>query len=412
MSGQEKIHVVIAIDHASVTGGQAKVALESALGLKRAGHEPIVFASAAPVDARLAAEGVEVVCLDQADLLGNASKAAAAIQGIWNFRAEEEMEKLLARLPRARTIVHVHGWAKALSASIARPIQKSGLPAVYTVHEYFMFCPNGGFYNYPDNHVCALKPMSPACWASNCDSRNYPRKLWRCLRQTVMLHGAHLPRTFQDFVLISRFQQQVVKDYLPSRAKIHAVSNPIDCEDLGPKPAPATGDFLFVGRLSPEKGMLVFAEAARRAGISPVFAGDGPGLEELKAKFPEARLLGWKSPDEVKALMRAARALVFPSLWFEGQPLTVLEAKAMGTPIIVSDGCAGREEVEDGVSGLWFESANVDFLALALRKAKDDALIASMSRASYEAFWADPPTLERHVERVCAVYAEMLGRAA
>ncbi len=409
---EEKIYVVIAIDHASVTGGQAKVALESALGLKRAGYQPIVFASASPVDPRLAAEGVEVLCLDQADLLGNESKAAAAIQGIWNFRAEQELEKLLARLPRGRTIVHVHGWAKALSAAIARPIQKSGLPAVYTVHEYFMFCPNGGFFNYPQNHVCALKPMSAACWASNCDSRNYPRKIWRCLRQTVMLRGARLPQTFADFVLISRFQEQVVKDYLPPGAKIHSVSNPIDCEDLGPKDNPAIGDLLFVGRLSPEKGLHVFAEAARRAGVSAVFVGDGPAMEETRAKYPEARFLGWKSPAEVKALMRAARALVFPSLWFEGQPLTVLEAKAMGTPVIVSDGCAGREEVEDGVTGLWFESANVDSLTMALIKAKDDALIARMSKASYDAFWADPPTLARHVQRIGAVYAEILGRAA
>src|SRR5208282_921038 len=130
----------------------------------------------------------------------------------------------------------------------------------------------------------------------------------------------------------------------------------------------------------------------------PVFAGDGPAAEELSALYPEAKLLGWKSPTEVKALMRKARALVFPSLWFEGQPLTVLEAKAMGTPVIVSDGCAGREEIVDGVSGLWFESANAGSLAQALNRAKDDALIAPMSDAAYDQFWADPPTLARHVE--------------
>jgi glycosyltransferase involved in cell wall biosynthesis len=194
--------------------------------------------------------------------------------------------------------------------------------------------------------------------------------------------------------------------------KIHAVSNPIDCEDLGPKEAPSSGDFLFVGRLSPEKGALLFAEAARRAGIAPVFAGDGPAMIDLAARFPESCRLGWKSPAQVKALMRAARVLVFPSLWFEGQPLTVLEAKAMGTPVLVSDGCAGREEIEDGVTGLWFESADVESLTRALVKAKDDALVASMSRAAYDSFWADPPTLARHVERIGAVYAAALARAA
>ena len=406
----KRINIVIAVDHASVTGGQAKVALESALGLKQAGYNPIVFAAAAPVDPRLAAAGVEVVCLDQADLLGNDSKLAAAVQGTWNFHAAEQMRLLLARLPRENTIVHVHGWAKALSASIAWPIQQSGLPAVYTMHEYFMFCPNGGFYNYQRNHVCTLTPLSPACWATNCDSRNYPRKIWRGLRQTVMERIAHLPQTFDDFILISRFQAGVVGDRLPTGARVHAVSNPIDCEDLGRKTAPASGDFLFVGRLSPEKGLFCFAEAARKAGIVPVFAGDGPAAAQLSALYPEAKLLGWKSPAEVKALMRKARVLVFPSLWFEGQPLTVLEAKAMGTPVIVSDGCAGREEIVDGVSGLWFASASSDALAQKLEMAKDDALAANMSNAAYDQFWADPPTLARHVERLGGVYGEMLAR--
>jgi glycosyltransferase involved in cell wall biosynthesis len=404
------INIVIAVDHASVTGGQAKVALESALGLKRAGYNPIVFAATAPVDPRLAREGIETICLDQPDLLGNASKLAAAVQGTWNFHAAEEMRALLARLPRDNTIVHVHGWAKALSASIAGPIRQSGLPGVYTMHEYFMFCPNGGFYNYQANRVCALEPLSPACWATHCDSRTYPRKVWRGLRQTVMERVAKLPQAFGDFILISRFQSGVVGRRLPSGVRVHAISNPIDCEDLGRKQDPASGDFLFVGRLSPEKGLFCFAEAGRRAGVTPVFAGDGPMAGALAARYPEAKLLGWKSPAEVKALMRAARALVFPSLWFEGQPLTVLEAKAMGTPVIVSDGCAGREEIVDGVSGLWFESANSEALARALEKAKDDALAARMSDAAYDQFWADPPTLARHVERLGAVYAEVLGR--
>jgi glycosyltransferase involved in cell wall biosynthesis len=108
--------------------------------------------------------------------------------------------------------------------------------------------------------------------------------------------------------------------------------------------------------------------------------------------------------------MRAARALVFPSLWYEGQPLTVLEAKAMGTPIVVSDICAGREEVEDGASGLWFESGDAESLAAALSKLKDDALIERLSNGAYDAFWRDPPTLDRHVERILAVYAAMKER--
>jgi glycosyltransferase involved in cell wall biosynthesis len=406
----DPLTVVIVVDHASVTGGQTKVALESARGLKRAGHRPIVFAAAGPVEPAFAVDAIEVVCLDQPDILNNPSRIQAAAQGLWNFAAAERLRSLLASLPRHNTVVHVHGWPKALSPSIARPIANSGLPAVYTIHEYFLFCPNGGFYNYQTRRACALEPMSVACLTTNCDSRNYAQKLWRSSRQVVMRNVADLPAAFGDFITISKFQMEVVGDRLPKTARVHNVSNPIDCLDPGPKLRAATGDFVFVGRIAQEKGPLLFAEAARQAGVAPVFVGDGPAADELRAQFPEARILGWKRADEVSALMRAARALVFPSLWYEGQPLTVMEAKALGTPVVVSDACAGREEIEDGVAGRWFTSGDAGSLAEALTALKDDALIEALSEGAYKSFWFNPPTLARHVAAIVDVYRQMLSR--
>ncbi len=408
----EPLTVVILFDHAAVTGGQAKVAFDSAVGLKRAGHRPIVFAAAGPVSPLLAGHGIETICLNQKDLVGNPSKVAAAVQGIWNLTAARALRDLLATLPRRSTIVHVHGWAKALSPSIAVPIRRSGLPAVYTIHEYFQFCPNGGFYNYQQHHVCKLKPLSAACWATNCDSRSYGRKLWRNARLSVAKYGAHLPDVFSHYIAISDFQQAIVAPLMPREAILLRIDNPVSVPDMGPKPAPASGDIIFVGRLSPEKGAFVYAEAARRAGLRPTFVGDGPIAGEIAGRYPEARLLGWQDADGVRAAMRAARALVFPSLWYEGQPLTVLEAKGLGVPVIVSDACAGREEVEDGVTGLWFKSQDVADLARALETMRDDGRTAAMSRAAYAAFWHRPPTLDLHVARIMAVYGQMLLAAA
>ena len=265
----EPLTIVICFDHAAITGGQAKVAFDSAVGLKQQGHRPIVFAAAGPVSPQLEENGIETVCLDQKDLIGNPSKVAAAVQGVWNVPAAKALGKLLASLPRERTIVHVHGWAKALSPSIAGPIVRSGLPAIYTIHEYFQFCPNGGFYNYQHHHVCKLKPLSAACWTTNCDSRSAARKVWRNLRLTVAKHVAHLPEVFADYITISDFQQDIVAPLVPKGARLHRVDNPVSVPDLGPKPDPTAGEIIFVGRLSPEKGAFVFAEAARKAGLRP-----------------------------------------------------------------------------------------------------------------------------------------------
>ena len=404
--------IAIVLDHASVTGGQAMVAFDSARGLKAAGHRPIVFAAAGPVDPALAASGVEVVCLGQYDILADPSRLRAATRGLWNRPAARALAGFLEGLPRGRALVHVHGWAKALSPAIAGPIARSGLPAVATLHEYFLFCPNGGFFDYPANRQCPLEPMSLSCVTRNCDSRSYAQKLWRCARHAAMRDIANLPAAFADYILISKFQRAIVAARLPPAARLHQVSNPVDVADPGAKREPASGDFLFVGRIAREKGPLLFAEAARRAGIAPVFVGDGPIAGELSAAYPEARILGWKPKAEVLAAMRAARALVFPSLWYEGQPLTVMEAKAMGTPVVVSDGCAGREAIEDGVAGFWFANGDADSLAAALTRLKDDALAAELSNGAYRSFWSNPPTLRRHVEAVLGVYDCALAHAA
>ena len=95
--------VVICADHAHVNGGQAKVALDSALGLAAAGARVIFFSACGPVDPRLAAAGVETVCLDQKDILANPSRLDAARQGIWNGAAAKALGETLARLPRERT---------------------------------------------------------------------------------------------------------------------------------------------------------------------------------------------------------------------------------------------------------------------------------------------------------------------
>lgn len=408
MPATPDLTVILVLDHAAINGGLAKVAIDSALGLKRAGATPIVFAAAGPVDARLSAAGIETHCLGQHDLLGNPSKLAGAAQGLWNFRAARALGAVLAGRDPTRAIVHVHGWAKALSASIARPIAASGLKSVFTFHDYFLLCPNGGFYNYQAQHVCALRPMSAACWKTHCDSINYARKLWRCARHRLMTNVARFPEIFDAYILISKFQEKIVAPYLFD-ARVFALGNPIDCVDLGEKPDPASGDFLFLGRLSLEKGVFLLAEAARKAGVTPVFAGDGPAAAPLREKFPECRLLGWQNPSQVQSLLRTARVKIFPSLWYEGQPLSVLEAKSFGTPVIVSDGCSGRESIIDGVEGLWFKGGDVDALAAALERAKIDATIAAWSRAAYQNFWADPPTLARHVKGLLHIYDEVLA---
>jgi len=402
------VHVVLVLDHAYVNGGQAKVAIDSALGLRARGHRVTLFAAVGPADPRLAAAGVEVATTDQDDVNSTRNKAAFAAQVIWNAKAAARLKSLLAACEPGETLVHVHGWAKALSSSIGPAIAGSGHASVYTMHEFFLVCPNGGFYDYMAAKPCHRRPMSLACVSHNCDSQGYLRKLLRVTRHAALDHVSGMREAIPHMILISDLQAQVAGPYLPKSARLHRVDNPISVPDLGPKGEGPLGGFLYVGRLSAEKGVEIFLEAARRAGVAPTVVGDGPSAAAIAARYPEARMLGWKKPDEVRALMREARALVFPSVWYEGQPLTVLEALAVGTPVIVSDVCAGREAVVDGQTGLWFRSGDAEDLAQGLRALSDDDAARRMAGQAYARYWAAPLTLDRHLDRLAEVYAAAL----
>lgn len=404
------MHVVLVVDHAFVNGGQAKVALDAGLGLAARGHRVTVFAAVGPADPRLAAAGIRVVCLGQDDIATTTNKLAFAVQAIWNQPAARRLAAELRGLDPHDTVVHVHAFAKALSPSIGVSLRASGLPLLYTMHEYFLVCPNGGFYEYPAARICHRTPMSAECVTTHCDARSYPRKLIRVVRHAALDHVAGMRTLFPHVVTISALQEGVVSRHLPAGTQFHRVDNPIAVVQPPPRRAPP-GDFLFVGRISTEKGAPIFAEAARRAGVRATFVGDGPSASELRDAYPEVRILGWKDAAEVQTLMREARALVFPSVWYEGQPLTVQEALASGLPVLVSDACAGREAVVDGETGFWFRSGDAAALAAHLVQLNDDALAARMGRAAYDRYWANPLTLDRHLDRIEAVYDAVLAQA-
>ena len=403
------MRLVVVADHAHINGGLAKVAIESAKGFARRGWRVDYFSAVGPAEPSLAEAGVRVTLLDQPDVASAASLSRFGAQWLWNADAERALSRLLAGCDRDETIVHVHGWAKALSPSIGRALVRSGHPVVHTLHEYYLACPNGGFYDYGASRNCDYKAMSPGCVAHNCDSRGYHRKLMRVGRHAMMRHVSGLHASARHLITISNLQRAVIAPYMRKDAAYYDVANPIDAVDMGPK-ADTPADFVFVGRLSAEKGPRYFAEAARIAGVAPVFVGDGPERATLEREFPQARFLGWRGTSGVREALRNARALVFPSVWYEGQPLTIYESLALGTPVIVSDLCAGREAVRDGETGFWFKCADAASLASAIENLNDDALARRMSNDAYAQYWADPLTLDRHLDAVADVYEKVRSR--
>jgi glycosyltransferase involved in cell wall biosynthesis len=152
----------------------------------------------------------------------------------------------------------------------------------------------------------------------------------------------------------------------------------------------------------------LFAEAARRANVPAIFIGEGASRDAVVAANSQAQLKGWLSYDKGIEQLRKARALVVPSLWLEAQPLVILEAAANGIPVVLADRCAARDLVEDGVTGLWFSTGNLDDLVKKIEAVKDGQFAQRLGAAAYKRYWAAPPTLEAHLDKLEDLYCDVL----
>lgn len=404
------LHTVVVVnDFAHVEGGAAQVALTTALGLAARGLRVILVAAVGPVDPGLPAAGIDVHCLDQPSLLADPHRLGAALRGLWNGDAAACLRGVLAGCDPARTVVHLHSWTRALSASVVPVAEAFGVPIVCTLHDYFMACPNGAFFDFQAGTVCERSPLSAACIARHCDARRFHHKLWRVARHGVQRHLGHLPAAVRTFVTVTPFSQARLQPWLPPGADVRLVPYPIDVEPAAPCQPARQREVVMIGRLAPEKGPRLLAAAARDAGVGVRFVGDGPEAAAIRAVNPEATLSeGWVDRAGVLQALSEARALVFPSVWYETQGLVVLEALARGVPVVVSDGCAARDAVTDDETGLLFRSGDAADLARQLRRL-DDATVARMGRTAYERYWAAPYATATYLDRMTAVFESALG---
>ncbi len=403
-------NVVIVIDHGHISGGAAKVALSSLSALKNCGLNVYLVYGVAPLDPSINTQDIHCYCLNRHELMKNVSVIKAFFLGLWDPYASRSFAKVLSMLDPESTVVHFHTWTKSLSSSVVRIAWKKKFKVVCTLHDFFVSCPNGGLYNYNTRMACNFKPMSAQCIVSNCDSRSYFHKVWRLVRQLIQERFAGVPFKIDHFISVSSYSEMILRKFLPPDVGISRIGNPIDVpKKLLAKPSEATL-FTFVGRLSPEKGADLFAQAVNLTGVKACFVGEGEQLNLLKQLCPDAIFLGWQNKNGVIRALESSRALIFPSRWHETQGLVVSEAAALGVPSIVSDACAAMDYVEEGKTGLTFISGDIQDLASKINDLKENPLKADfLGEAAYIRCWHSPNSINRHVESLIKCYNKILN---
>lgn len=283
----------------------------------------------------------------------NPDSARTQAQGLalsnWNPASSRRIKEVLE--DESVDVTHVHNTWYTASPSAVSAAHRAA-PVVATLHNYRRVCLNS--YLYRDNAPC-LDCVGRLPWKGvirRCYRDSVGASVAIGLAASINRVARTLDRSIDRFLVLSDFAAELTEQSGVSADRITRHDNFVP--DPGPRLSDVTesATVLAIGRLSPEKGFVELVEAWNRGGpegLRLMVVGDGVERERLEALAgPSVDIVGRKSAEDVSSLMRTSRALLFPSRWFEGQPLVLLEALAAGLPIVSSDHPPLREIIEGG----------------------------------------------------------------
>lgn len=386
---------------------------------------------------------------DNRDIPDRGGRIGLALRTIWNPRTYCEIRAIIrAEKP---DVVHCHNTFPLISPSVYWAAAREGVPVVQTLHNYRLACLNG--YLFRDGRVCE-RCLGRTPWRGVC------RRCYRGARAQSFVAAAMLlvhrllgtyRRKVTRYIALTDFAKtKFVEAGLPER-KISVKPNafaasggegagiPATVERSGAS-APDRLRVIFLGRLSPEKGVDILlrawamlnkngrdaptarplqvpggpgaAEPRPGPALTCVIIGDGPERATLEGLANElgisssVRFLGALPREEALRELAASDLLVFPSLWFEQFAVTPLEAMALGVPVLASDVARAGTMVEDGVTGRFFPAGDFTALAASLRAILSDPVsLRRMGDAARAAFDASDCAPSRNLARLLEVYA-------
>lgn len=307
-------------------------------------------------------------------------------------------------------IVHVHNTLMMISPSIFDACAEAGIPAVLTLHNYRLLCPTVTLYR--QGAVCEECPSHGMLQAVR----------HRCYRESRIATAAVVTmlkyhqvigtwsRKVSAYIVLTEFARKKFSANGVPAERIHVKPNFVDPD---PGIRTETGNyFLLVGRLSPEKGLMTLLHAweSMPGSVLLKIAGDGPLRQEAEdwvriRRINNVEFVGKIERNQTIALMKEARAVIVPSLWYEGFPMVMVESFACGVPVLGSRLGAMQELIENGVNGLHFTPGHFEDLKAKVQWAWENreemAVMGNNARQKYEMEYET----DANYRRLLAIYA-------
>lgn len=309
-------------------------------------------------------------------------------------------------------VVHVHNWHYSASPAIFLAVKKRGIPVVHTLHNFRLLCPSGTLLH--NNTISSEYLRHSFPWhsvRSRAYRNSYVQTFW--LASVVWFHKMigtwnkvdkyialteHAKSVFQSSKIFTKEKITVKPNFIAD----------VSAEEMERQP-----HFLYTGRLSVEKGMDVLLNAFANSGHTLKIIGDGPLrslIEDFAKKHQNIIYLGFKHKNEIINELKVCTAFIFSSIWYEGNPLTIIEALACGTAVITSGIGAMQTMISDGYNGLHFKPGSENDLIeklnrwLALPQSRKDDFYANAKQS-----YIDNYTPEKNFEKLISIYKSVVN---
>jgi glycosyltransferase involved in cell wall biosynthesis len=288
---------------------------------------------------------------------------------IWNLKSAKLVRQKIKTFKP--DVVHLHNWHFASGPLIIRSINKLGIPIIHTLHNYRLLCPSGTLLNNQELFLTSLQQNFPFNAILNKVYRNsilqtfwlafivwFHKKLgtWKKIDKFVCL-TKHSEDVFNKSKFNNHIKDIVIKPNFTAEVNIMLVNK--------------QDHFLFIGRLSKEKGIENLLSAFIKNKEHLKIAGDGPlknKIIQYSNKHENIEFLGPLKRNEVNQELQQASALIFPSIWYETFGMTIIEAFSSKCAVITSNIGAPTTIVENKKNGLHFDFGSVSSLNLAVSK--------------------------------------------
>lgn len=342
-------------------GGDAICTLSTGDMLKRKGHTVAYWGMEHPQNKNFSFSQHFISTVDFNQPLGFKKNTKAAINLLYSLEAKRKFEATIQLFKP--DVVHLHNFAHQISPSLLHIIKKYHIPTVMTLHDYKLVCPiytllSGG-------NLCQKCQNSKYYWCfiKRCTKNSYPKSLLNTLEMILHHQILRIYDLIDIFISPSQFLKQKIKS-MGFKGEIIHLPNFINLSHFTMSSNSDSNGLCYFGRLSPEKGLFTLLKAMKNRKTELKIIGDGPLktlLEQYvkKDNMKNIKFLGYLYGKNLHKEISSSMAVVLPSEWYENNPLSIMEAFALGKPVIGSRIGGIPELVKDHITGLTFESGNI-----------------------------------------------------